>query len=75
MLEKYASADLSRMFNLYNNVPDSLKPIAQTVKDHISEVGNAIIDTMNEQKSTTKSDASRKFSLVQRPRPPLSWFG
>lgn len=51
MLEQNSEADLSRMFQLYSWCPESLPPIASSVKDYISHVGNAITDQTNEQKN------------------------
>lgn len=53
MLETYAQQDLSRMFNLYVKVPAHLQPIADAVKHHIAEVGTALIDKVNDQKTHT----------------------
>jgi cullin 1 len=51
MLETDARDDLARMFNIYRNVPSSLEPIAKTVKVHIQQVGQTVIDKVNDQKN------------------------
>lgn len=47
LLRIHAESDLARMFSLYSAVPPSLEPIARTLKAHITEVGNALIEKIN----------------------------
>ena len=36
--------DLARLFRLFSNVPDGLKPISDMVREHIEAMGNAVVD-------------------------------
>eukprot|EP00752_Nemacystus_decipiens_P005718 g5175.t1 len=43
LLANDKSDDLSRMYRLFNRLPKGLEPMAEIIKDHITEMGTAII--------------------------------
>lgn len=43
LLANDKSDDLSRMYRLFNRLPKGLEPMAEIIKDHITEMGNEII--------------------------------
>eukprot|EP00808_Paulinella_micropora_P023940 g73308.t1 len=50
LLARHSKDDLSRMFSLYQNVPSSLDPIADIVKEYITEIGLSLIKKAEEEK-------------------------
>jgi len=43
LLQDKKSADLSRLFRLYQDIPDGLKPVANIVREHIIKMGEDIV--------------------------------
>jgi len=54
MLEAQSEDDLSRMYSLYNLVPSSLVSMAYIVQKHISDVGNNLINRVNNERNHQK---------------------
>eukprot|EP00494_Astrolonche_serrata_P006005 UN06022 len=64
MLEENKSEDLSRLFDLYNEVDSGLEPIAKAMQEYVVKLGNGFIEQSKETKENSKN-TNDKHLLIQ----------
>lgn len=65
LLENKRNEHLSRMFRLFNKIPNGLEPIAKLVREHIEEKGKEIVDTRASQVKEAGKDNANDPTFVK----------
>jgi cullin 1 len=65
LLANDKSEDLSRMFRLFSRISGGLQPMANIVKDHITAMGNAIIDRREARIEGGEKDSEQDPNFVK----------
>ncbi|KAM7264731.1 hypothetical protein ACFE04_002414 [Oxalis oulophora] len=58
LLKNNKKEDLSRMYRLYHKIPNGLEPVANFFKQHIIDVGNALVQSADDAGTTKAGQAA-----------------
>merc|ERR1719499_1417867 len=66
MLDEQAATDLERLYRLFKDVTDGIKPVADTFKAYVCSLGYEYIDEAKQAEQADSKDAAGKMNLIAK---------